>query len=284
MTDFNPSCSINEATCSAPGGKIVRGWCMFHYCRWRDHGNPRWVRAAKATECRLADATCSGKRITNGLCPAHYKAERRAARSAEGLRCIVEGCPDPVDYPTLGLCTAHYLRDRRHGNRSGGGPRRGGPAGFIRSALEYESDECLLWPFGTSDAGYGRLSWEGKVVYAHRLILTLTAGPPPDPEMMACHLAVACHKTSCCNKRHLRWDYQLGNMSDLVADDTHIRGERHPHAILNRGEVLAIRVDPRPDPVIALEYGVSVGCIQAIQARRTWAWLSDDPDADEAAA
>ena len=27
-------CSINDAECSAPGGKITRGWCQTHYARW----------------------------------------------------------------------------------------------------------------------------------------------------------------------------------------------------------------------------------------------------------
>jgi hypothetical protein len=35
-----PTCSI--ADCDSP--RIIRGWCRLHYQRWRNHGDPMYVR------------------------------------------------------------------------------------------------------------------------------------------------------------------------------------------------------------------------------------------------
>lgn len=62
------------------------------------------------------------------------------------------------------------------------------------------------------------------------------------------------------------------------------RGELHGGAKLNPSKVRAIRASMKSDYELSLDFGVSTGCISAVRRRATWAWLPDEPDADEAAA
>ena len=86
----------------------------------------------------------------------------------------------------------------------------GAHAEFIAQALQYESDDCLLWPFGVMVYGYGAANGRG----AHNLICEKAHGPPPKDRRHALH---SCDTPRCVNKRHLRWGNQADNMQDAVA-------------------------------------------------------------------
>jgi hypothetical protein len=58
-------------------------------------------------------------------------------------------------------------------------------------------------------------------VYAHRYVLTLTAGPPPFPRAVAAHAPLVCHNPACVNPRHLRWASQAENAADMKIDGTY---------------------------------------------------------------
>jgi hypothetical protein len=236
----NPSCSVDDGECSEPGGRITRGMCGTHYGR-----------AARADALEPLPS------------PPRF--------------CTAIGCGDPST--AAGLCAKHYQRRRKYGNENFPVKERGkygGAAAFIAMAVAYEGDECLLWPYGVNASnGYGSLHVGKKTWYAHRRVLWLVAGPPPQPGMYAAHKPVVCHNRLCVAPRHLRWDTPSGNLMDKVLDNTHMRGTRHHNAKLDVPKVRQIRADQRHPYEISLDYGVSEACIRAIQSRKNWAWLED---------
>jgi hypothetical protein len=90
-----------------------------------------------------------------------------------------------------------------------------------------ETDDCVLWPFGTS-SGYGIINfWNvgGLPRRTHVLVCERYHGPRPDDRPFTLH---SCREKRCVNPRHLRWGTALENMRDQYADGTRVMGERHP--------------------------------------------------------
>jgi len=148
----------------------------------------------------------------------------------------------------------------------------GGTELFVRSALDYEGDECLLWPYSLDSGGYGQARIDGQNTAAHRAVCILAHGEPPFPDAQAAHYK--CGDTRCINKRHLRWSTVEQNHDDKRRHDTMTRGERHPRAAFTRDEVLQIANDSRSLAAIARERGVSKNCVKSIRDGRTWSWLT----------
>jgi hypothetical protein len=76
--------------------------------------------------------------------------------------------------------------------------------------LEYD----WLWPFFRHYDGHAVLSGseDSDLGWAlHRQLLTLTVGPPPDPDLIACHV---CNQPACLSKYHCYWGTDLDNMTD----------------------------------------------------------------------
>ncbi len=190
------------------------------------------------------------------------------------MDCLVDGCPKSACNAKYGWCWGHYTRWRRHGSPTGGDRPRGVALDFIEIAVRYSGDECLLWPHATTASGYGYVGVGYKRIMAHRLVLERSAGPAPQPDMVAAHAPVVCHNRLCVNPRHLRWDSMAGNHADKVPDDTHDRGSRHPNSKLTESQVLAIRSDARPHDRIAAQYGISRQYVGLIRNRKRWAWLA----------
>jgi hypothetical protein len=70
--------------------------------------------------------------------------------------------------------------------------------------MDYEGDECLIWPFSRDDKGYAHAQVWGKVRKAYRAMCVLAHGEPPSPTHVASH---SCGNGSggCINPNHLRW-------------------------------------------------------------------------------
>lgn len=100
----------------------------------------------------------------------------------------------------------------------------------------------------------------------HRLVLDAFVGPCPDG-MEACH-----HNGVRTDARlaNLRWDTRKGNRADAVRHGTLTRGERHPFAKLTEANVRDIRASKAATRDLAALYGVSLGSIADIRARRRW--------------
>lgn len=213
---------------------------------------------------------CAKRHLARGWCVAHYSQWRRTGGDPLGSTrtprsaCSVEGCPKLMH--SHGMCSAHEARFRRHGDPDGGGTAPGAGAAFIKTVVDGESVECVIWPFGTMSTGYGELSVDGRRLLAHRFALELSQGPAPDPSMEAAHAPGICHNRLCVNPRHLRWAERVENVADKTIDGTY--GIK-----LTEAQVLAIRADQRTHSTIAAEYGVTRSHVGHIKRRKCWAWL-----------
>ena len=93
---------------------------------------------------------------------------------------------------------------------------------FLLRAMSFETDECILWPWGTQ-TGYGSFFKDKKRALAHIFVCHGAHGEPPTTKHEVAH---SCGVRKCINKRHLRWATKSENMADKLIHGTHNRGER----------------------------------------------------------
>lgn len=109
--------------------------------------------------------------------------------------CMVAECVTPA--LARGLCNAHYKRQRR----TGGTDLQ--PVLAVRDRLltgrTVTADGCWLWAGAPGKNGYGRISVENTVRYAHRVSYETFVGPIPQG-LTIDHL---CRVRMCINPGHL---------------------------------------------------------------------------------
>jgi hypothetical protein len=172
----------------------------------------------------------------------------------------------------------HYERWRAHGDPLiclVSVPPRGEPKRYLcEVVLAYEGDECLIWPFGTNEHGYGVLTSLGGSRIVARHVCEEVNGPPPTPEHEAAH---SCGKgrLACVTKRHLSWKTSAGNKADMVEHGTRLRGERSGLSKLTEPEVRQIIAlkGIKSQSKIADQFGVSQRHVGRIHRHENWAWL-----------
>ena len=185
-------------------------------------------------------------------------------------KCKVEGCGEPVFNQKWKLCRPHLRRFYRHGDPLGGGISRGVPLQFLKDLLINTPSECVIWPFGYSQKGYGCARLNGKSRNAQRVSLILKTGKDPEG-MHACH---RCNNPSCVNPDHIYWGTPKENMADRLANGTENIGTRNPHAKLSEVEVMEIFSDPRSPKEISDEKVISETTVYDIKSQKSWGWLT----------
>lgn len=268
--------------CSITGcGKRARtrGYCPMHYQRWRHHGDPlasKKIVAAPPSACAVDG--CNKTAQSRGLCPMHYQRRRLTGSVGAaapkigrygGASCSVETCERKAF--CLGFCRMHYQRWKAHGDATKS--LKDEPteqALFVERAVVYQGDDCLVWPYAKAASGHARWTVNGRGVQVSRVVLERVFGPPPSPKHHAAHAPVVCHNPACVNPRHLRWATARQNSADRLQDDTAHQGERVNGARLTEDQVRAIRADPRPQTIIAKDYGVYASHISRIKSRQVW--------------
>lgn len=108
-------------------------------------------------------------------------------------RCADRGCDRRS--VAQGYCDAHYRRARRRGEIAA---RERDPERRFWSRVN-RSGACWNWLGAKDPNGYGRVSWNGRVLLAHRVAYELVAGPIPEGLPLD-HL---CRNPSCVYPRHL---------------------------------------------------------------------------------
>lgn len=192
--------------------------------------------------------------------------------------CSVEGC-ERIHYGK-GLCSKHYYRLWKHGSpHAGGKPRqqRGSALKWVQDHLNFDKDECLIWPFSRKEQGYGQVCYHGKTMRAHRLICELVHGSPEDQKMDCAHSCGNGH-LGCVNPKHLRWATRKENMQDAIVHGTTIRGQKNPNSILTESDVRKIKQMCRGGRAtnqsqMARDLGVSIATINAVLKGRSWSWV-----------
>lgn len=153
---------------------------------------------------------------------------------------------------------------------------KGGPAqDFLKVAMDYDGDDCLIWPFATTKAGYPMVWSKGKFTVASRVLCEMVHGAPPTADHQAAHSCGKGHH-GCMAKRHLSWKSPAENGADKVLHGTSIRWSRNPNCVLTEQDVRAIRgLGGKITQVeIARQFGVAQTTIGKILRREKWQWLT----------
>lgn len=188
---------------------------------------------------------------------------------ADKSLCKIDGCGKRSE--RCGWCLAHYKRWHRHGDPMAGRISNGEPLRFYRDVvLTYDGDDCLIWPFARTTAGYGMIN--GR--YVHRMACESEHGPAPTRKHQAAHSCGKGH-LACVTKRHLSWKTHTENMADTLVHGTHNRGARQGQSKLAETDVADIRAlkGTMLQREIAAKYGVCRETIGKIHRRKNWAWL-----------
>ncbi|WP_298966220.1 HNH endonuclease [uncultured Roseibium sp.] len=192
--------------------------------------------------------------------------------------CLIDGCLKHVK--SGGLCSAHYERKRKYGSPTISKTTPGEPLRYFENfVLSFEGDDCLVWPYGKHQQGYGVLYYEGRTVFVHRLACEQAYGPPPSLKHEAAHACGNGH-IGCCNPMHISWKTPTENIADKIIHGTMAMGEANGRSKLTVKDVLEIFSirNSLSLPQIADRYGVSRSAIADIYAGRTWSWLTIDAE------
>lgn len=112
---------MDKLTCSVDGcerPQKSRGWCLMHYKRWRNHGDPSITLIARGQETCSVDG-CDRKYRSGGYCGMHYQRVRTGRdigptgtidTRKPKTPCSVEGCEKNAK--ARGLCHNHYEQRR----------------------------------------------------------------------------------------------------------------------------------------------------------------------------
>lgn len=138
-----------------------------------------------------------------------------------------------------------------------------------------ESDVCWPWTACRWWSGYGKIGFEGKTLYAHRVVWVLTHGPVPDG-MDVLH---RCDNPPCCNPAHLFLGNHSDNMRDREEKGRHNapRGEASGTSKFTEAQVAAIRERWQQGErvsALAAEFGVVYSTIYVIVTHKRWKHVS----------
>lgn len=188
-------------------------------------------------------------------------------------------CTRPhCDKPELrnGLCSRHYQRQRLGRAPEPKTPMRS-TITFARNALASQSDDCILWPYGTRGqiSPYGQMydPDDKKCHTASRWVCEKVHGKPFEGAH-ACH---SCNNPQCVNPRHLRWGTTKDNVQDAVKAGRRATGEKAPLAKLTDALVAEMRKSSETHVYWSKILGVSTRNIRMARTGKTWKHVQQEP-------
>lgn len=191
--------------------------------------------------------------------------------------CSVDGCAKPIHNKANGWCELHYYRHYRYGDVNGGGAqtnhRKMSIQDQFKSYIVVSPAGCHEWQGGLLKSGYGCF----RSRPAHRWAWKQAFGPIG-------HGLVVRHKCDnppCVNPDHLELGTVADNSRDMVARNRSLKGSRNSVAKLDEATVHAIRLAIRDKKctqlALAVQYGVTPGCINSIIRGRSWKHVTVEP-------
>lgn len=220
------------------GESKQRGFCIKHYTRFRKHGSPFFV-----------------QRI----------------RSDSGI-CSVDGCTKK--HLSKGFCKNHARAFQKYGDPLGKHVQNTFVSELILNNIDYNGDDCLLWPYARNSAGYGVARIDGKNEYVHVIICTIKHGPKPSCKHVVRHLCGRGHD-GCYSPNCVVWSTESENQIDRVTHGTSNRGEAQGRSKLTRGDVFCIIEDDRKYIEIAEQYNITENYVYILKSGRSWNWLTN---------
>lgn len=135
---------------------------------------------------------------------------------------------------------------------------------WLRQHVSVNQDDCLLWPFGKDDKGYGIVSTgNGLVRKAHRVMCALARGEPPTPKHQAAHICGNGH-LGCVNPSHLRWKTNSENQYDRAIHGTkNSWGRRGKLTPEQRAELLSLK-GTKTYAELARDFGITASRVSGI--------------------
>lgn len=137
---------------------------------------------------------------------------------------------------------------------------------WIRDHLNHKGEECLPWPFGKDDHGYGQVGYNGKIYRASRLMCIFKHGDPPTPQHQAAHSCGNGHQ-ACTHPEHVFWRTPQENR---LESNEHGTGNQRALRRLTIDQVEAIKASNKSYFALAEEYGVHRDTIGKIKRGETW--------------
>jgi len=143
---------------------------------------------------------------------------------------------------------------------------------FFDTVLNYEGDECLIWPHSRAGGRYAKAKIDGKHQLIHRYLCRKIHGDPPSKDHVVRHTCGRGEK-GCVTKSHIKWGTRLENEADKIKHGTKVFGERCHNAVINEQIVREIRAlrGKKTQPAIAAQFGVSISLVCDVQLRKSWA-------------
>lgn len=138
---------------------------------------------------------------------------------------------------------------------------------YIISTLENTppTNECIVWPYGTNDRGYGSVSIDGKREYVHRFSYARMVGPIPE----GLDIMHSCDNPPCFNPNHLKPGTPEDNIVDasIKGRMTHKECEgrnKHSNQLCDDIRTLYAHI---PSPELSSILGIPASSIRSIRNR-----------------
>ena len=113
------------------------------------------------------------------------------------------------------------------------------PLDFVRHAIAFEGDDCLIWPFYRMRDGRPQVRFQRRTQYVSNIVCLLAHGPQPAKHETA-HVCGNGH-LGCVNPKHLYWATREQNMADRVRHGGGNGRERNGNAKLTERDVEEMR-------------------------------------------
>lgn len=183
-------------------------------------------------------------------------------------RCIVPECGKDIN--ARGYCHRHYGRWLRYGDPEFPSQRDKPRTSHLtpiellnRTGGWRVSDSgCWEWCGAINPDGYGKVTYHGRAVGAHRVAYEAWIGPIPDG-LFVCH---TCDNRKCISPEHL-W---VGTNADNMADMSRKGRSRHSNAKLNWDSVRVIRQSPDTNVALGERYGVHPSVVSKVRSGTRW--------------
>ena len=134
-----------------------------------------------------------------------------------------------------------------------------------------KTETCWEWTGTITPQGYGYVSFNQKMVSAHRVAFELEIGKIPD-DMYVLH---SCDNRKCVNPEHLRAGTAQDNVDDMKERNRSPdrRGEANGRTILSEKDILDIRSSQLKTSELMIKYNLGRTAIRDIVNKRSWKHL-----------